>query len=106
MQFATVARNRRSQLAEAVAHDGIGRHEDAIAAFVGEISRLPGVCAVLLEVLADARAPAVARERALGRLLVAVARAESLARGTARPGDAAQPRTAPIRTTPPVPAAA
>ena len=102
MQFAAVARNRRSQLAEAVARDGITRHDDAIAAFLDDISRQPGICTVLLEVLADARAPAVARERALGRLMVAAARAESLA----RPGTVLEPDTAPTRTTTPVPAAA
>jgi hypothetical protein len=57
------------QLAHAVAEDGIDQHAAAVARITADLRRREGVNPVLLEILADPRAPGVARERALGRLL-------------------------------------
>ena len=71
------------RLAHAVANDGIARHHDAVARLVADLRRRDGVNPVLLDLLADSRAPDVVRERALGRLLADVER--PLARRVARP---------------------
>ncbi len=57
------------QLAHAVAQDGIDQHAVAVARLAADLRRREGVNPVLLEILEDPRAPGVARERALGRLL-------------------------------------
>lgn len=58
-----------TELAEAVVEDGFGAHRAALAAlFAG--ARRHGVCETLIGVAADPSAPAVARERALGKVVV------------------------------------
>lgn len=59
-------------LADEVAATGIGGVERAVAAVVRD-ARRHGLGHALVDVLADRSAPAPARERALGRLLVALA---------------------------------
>ena len=63
-------------LAWAIERDGIGCHEAKVAAVLDRLDRSdqPPATALLLAVVADRTQPAVARERALGRLLVASAR--------------------------------
>ena len=61
-----------TDLAESVATDGFAAHQSAVAALVSQARRL-GVCAVLTDVVADAAAPRPVRERALGRVVVALA---------------------------------
>ncbi len=59
-------------LAEAVVADGFAPHESAVAELVARARRL-GAWPVLADVVADADAPRAARERALGRIVVALA---------------------------------
>lgn len=59
-------------LAGAIVTDGFAAHEPGVAALVAHARRL-GVCAVLTDVVADAAAPRPVRERALGRVVVALA---------------------------------
>jgi hypothetical protein len=54
-------------LAWAIARDGIERHEPAVARAVLAL-RTAGAVTPLLDVVADRNQPAVARERAFGRL--------------------------------------
>lgn len=61
-------------LAEAVVADGLERHTGAIADVVAAARRL-GLRPVLADIVADATAPRPVRERALGRLLVALSAA-------------------------------
>ncbi len=58
-------------LAEAIVADGFAAHHAAVAELVARARRV-GVCAVLTDVVADATAPRPVRERALGRVLVAL----------------------------------
>lgn len=58
-------------LAEAVVTEGFARHEPGVVTLLGE-ARPRGISEVLLEVLADRSAPRVVRERALGRVIVAI----------------------------------
>ena len=51
--------------------DGISTHEDLARDLVAAASRR-GLCPVLVDVLADPREPAGARERAVGRLALAL----------------------------------
>lgn len=53
--------------------DGIGAHEDLADSLVAAASRY-GLCPVLVDVLADPNEPSVARERAFGRLALALTR--------------------------------
>lgn len=57
------------QLAESVVADGVGAHRAAIVALVADARRL-GVNPVLADIVTDPSGPDVARERALGRLVV------------------------------------
>jgi hypothetical protein len=54
-------------LAWAIARDGIERHEPAVARAVAAL-RAAGTASLFLDVVADRREPAVARERAFGRI--------------------------------------
>lgn len=63
-------------LAHAVADDGIAAHEPAVAELVAA-ARSRGLCCTLVTVLAEPRAPSVARERALGRVIEALATGRS-----------------------------
>lgn len=56
-----------------VDNDGIGAHEDLSKAMVDAATRR-GLKPVLIEILADRREPSVARQRAFGRLALALAR--------------------------------
>lgn len=58
-------------LAESVVSEGFAPHEMGVATLVGD-ARHQGVSKVLLEILADRSAPRVVRERALGRVIVAI----------------------------------
>ncbi len=58
---------RPSDLAAAIARDGIGAHEDAVARLVAA-SRARDRAPTLTSVLLDRAAPPVARERAFGRI--------------------------------------
>ena len=60
------------QLGFAVDRDGIGAHEDAAQLLVDAATRR-GVRPILTEILADRREPTVARQRAFGRLAMALA---------------------------------
>ena len=62
-------------LAESVARDGVESHLGAVCtlAMAARESGAAGID-VLVDVVVDEHAPAVARERAFGRLLVALAR--------------------------------
>jgi hypothetical protein len=57
----------------AVDNDGIGAHEDSARAVV-DAARSRGLGSILIEILADRREPSVARQRAFGRLALALAR--------------------------------
>jgi hypothetical protein len=61
------------ELAEAVARDGVEAHLGAVCS-LAMTARDLGVADVLVGIVVDEAAPAVARERAFGRLLVALAR--------------------------------
>ncbi len=58
-------------LAEGVVADGFAPHQAAVAELVARARSL-GVCPVLTDVVADPSAPRPARERALGRVVVAL----------------------------------
>lgn len=58
-------------LAEAVITEGFAAHRSSLADLVSRARQL-GVCAVLTDVLADEAAPGPVRERALGRVIVAL----------------------------------
>lgn len=58
-----------ARLAEAVVRDGFGAHRTALAALYAG-ARRRHVSETLIGVAADPEAPQVARERALGRLVV------------------------------------
>lgn len=60
------------QLGFAVDRDGIAAHEDAAQLLVDAAVRR-GVRPILTEILADRREPTVARQRAFGRLAMALA---------------------------------
>lgn len=60
-----------SRWASRIAADGIEAHEDLAGNVVDAASRR-GLCPVLVDVLADTTEPAVARERAFGRLALAL----------------------------------
>lgn len=59
-------------LAEAVVADGFPAHTAALADVVA-VARRAGVRTVLVDIVADEASPVVARQRALGRLIVALA---------------------------------
>jgi hypothetical protein len=61
------------QLAESVVADGFGAHRRALESLVAA-ARRSGVSPVLVDVVADPAAPPVARQRALGRVVVAYCR--------------------------------
>lgn len=82
----TVAMPSPTLLAEAVSVDGFDAHSVAVAAFVAETRRLR-ISDVLAAVALDRHQPLVARERALGRLVVAYCRAvERTATSDSLPG--------------------
>ncbi|MDE0801854.1 MAG: hypothetical protein OSA99_00895 [Acidimicrobiales bacterium] len=58
-----------TELAEAVVEDGFGDHRPAVAALLAG-ARGRGVCETLIGIAADPSAPTVARERALGKIVV------------------------------------
>jgi hypothetical protein len=60
------------RLGFAVDEDGIGAHEDAAQMLVDAATR-KGLCPVLIQILADRHEPSVARQRAFGRLALALA---------------------------------
>ncbi len=60
------------RLGFAVDNDGIGAHEGAAQMLVDAATR-KGLCPVLIQILADRREPSVARQRAFGRLALALA---------------------------------
>lgn len=65
-----------TQLAEAVVADGFGAHRAELAAlFAG--ARRRGLCETLIGIAADPSAPTVARERALGKIVVQYVAARS-----------------------------
>lgn len=66
-------RRELNRLAGAIDADGIGAHEQAVTTVLS-LARGAGVCAVVVDVLADRAEPAVARERAFGRVAVELAR--------------------------------
>lgn len=80
------------ELAEHIVTDGFDHHLPALAELLAD-ARHRGVRAILVDIVADPAAPTVVRERALGRVVVAVTRVEA-ARRRARPC----PRSAPRRT--------
>lgn len=57
----------------AVDNDGITAHEDAASVVVAAATRR-GITPILVDILADRREPSVARQRAFGRLALALAR--------------------------------
>lgn len=57
----------------AVEKDGITAHEDT-AAVVVEAATRKGLRPILIDILADRREPSVARQRAFGRLALALSR--------------------------------
>ena len=69
-----------------VADDGIGRHEDLVAGVVRRAWRA-GAPRLLTAMLADRTLPAVVRERALGRVLVAIADPSRARRPSMTPPD-------------------
>lgn len=60
-----------ARLGLAIAADGIEAHEDAARMLVAAASR-KGLPAILTQILADRREPSVARQRAFGRLALAL----------------------------------
>jgi len=70
-------------LAESVVADGFDRHESAVGELIAE-ARHREIDEVLVEILADRSVPRVVRERALGRVIVAVEN-PSRASGGGRP---------------------
>jgi hypothetical protein len=76
-------------LAYRIAADGIRAHDTAVAT-IAAVARSRGVCRTLAALLEDRSAPAVARERAFGRI------AELLAARTDRHDGAPRSR-APVR---------
>ena len=60
-----------TDLAHDLASDGFARHEHAIRALV-RIARQHGVSPVLADLLADPDAPQIVRQRAFGRIAVAL----------------------------------
>jgi len=64
---------RSGQLADQIADHGIERHHADVLRYVAELRR-EGRDGVLLDLAADPSQPAVARERAFGRLLAWIAR--------------------------------
>lgn len=82
---------RAIQLAEAVVADGFGAHRAALGALYAG-ARRRGVNETLISIAADPTAPGVARERALGRVVVEYCRATpatSATSATDAPGRAA-----------------
>lgn len=75
-------------LAEAVVRDGFGSHRAALAALFSG-ARRRGVCETLVAIAADPTAPLVARQRALGRVVVAYTAIETA--GDAAASDGAAP---------------
>jgi hypothetical protein len=71
MQFPT-AIDALLQVGEAVVADGFDTHEEVVADLVAAARHL-GVRPVLVDIVADRHGPTPARERALGRLLLALA---------------------------------
>ena len=65
-------------LAEAVVATGFDANRPAVAEVV-TVARRHGIRPVLAEIVADAAAPRAVRERALGRLIVALSAASSAA---------------------------
>ncbi len=57
----------------AVERDGIAAHEDTATAVVEAATR-KGLRPILIDILADRREPSVARQRAFGRLALALSR--------------------------------
>jgi hypothetical protein len=72
-------------LGDAVARRGVAANRPAVDALVAR-ARARGVGSVLVEILEDRAAPEVVHQRALGRLLVAMA-----VDGQRRPGEGALP---------------
>lgn len=68
----TMDASARTWLTDAVARDGIAAHELS-ALVVAREARALGAAPVATAVLTDRRAPRPARERALGRVLLALA---------------------------------
>lgn len=64
-------RRELDRLAAAIASDGIAVHEAAVTELLA-VARPAGVCPTLIDVLGDAAAPAVARERAFGLVALAL----------------------------------
>jgi hypothetical protein len=75
-------------LGHAVAADGVAAHRPAVAGLVAW-ARQHQLRPVLLDVLEDPTAPEAVHQRALGRLIVAIAR--SAGGGDRRPGDLVEP---------------
>ena len=69
---ATLNAEALMRLGFVVDRDGIAAHEDAAQAVVDAATR-KGIRPILVEILADRREPAVARQRAFGRLTLALA---------------------------------
>lgn len=77
-------------LGEAVARLGVAANRPAVDALVAR-ARARGIRPVLVEILEDRTAPDVVQQRALGRLLVALA-ADADADDERRSGDRTSPR--------------